>query len=502
MDWKMKKLKLRAREVEKLGYTGHELIRYIIRYLHPLYITAEKQEVLHVLKDLLNDKEKYRHDPVLGKIVEMLQLHGSSTEKDPAAYRSDKNPSRRGPDINQPEKFEVKHDPVVIRLEKTAREYTIYGEKLIEREALEQMETAMQLPVTVKGALMADAHSGYGLPIGGVLATKNAVLPYGVGMDIGCRMCLSVFDLPPVFIDNNRNKLKKILLENTRFGQDEFPGKKEHEVLDQPAFREIAFLREMKDKAYHQLGTSGHGNHFVDIGIVKISDGKENTGLPKGEFVGILSHSGSRNFGASIAKHYTRIARERCRLPKGAVNLAWLDLDTDEGKEYWIAMNLAGDYSAANHQVIHARLAAALAEKPLATVQNHHNFAWKELLSDGEEAIVHRKGATPATTGVTGIIPGSMTTPAFLVRGKGNGESLCSASHGAGRRMSRTEAKRRFTDRSLRDVLGKHGVELIGGGIDEAPGAYKDIAEIMNYQEDLVEILGTFEPRIVRMSKD
>ncbi|MBN2762322.1 MAG: RtcB family protein, partial [Bacteroidales bacterium] len=122
------------------------------------------------------------------------------------------------------------------------------------------MDTAMQLPVTVAGALMADAHSGYGLPIGGVLAARHAIIPFGVGMDIGCRMCLSVFDLPPVFIENNRNKLKQILMDNTRFGHAEFTGKKEHPVLERKEFAEIEFLHGLKDKAYGQLGTSGHGN--------------------------------------------------------------------------------------------------------------------------------------------------------------------------------------------------------------------------------------------------
>jgi len=225
-------------------------------------------------------------------------------------------------------------------------------------------------------------------------------------------------------------------------------------------------------------------------------------GLKKGAYFGILSHSGSRNFGASIAHHYTRIAKDKCRLPKGAVNLAWLDLDTEEGQEYWAAMNLAGDYSAANHMFIHMKLAAALAEKPATMIENHHNFAWKETLADGTEAIIHRKGATPAGINAYGIIPGSMTAPAFIVRGKGEPESLDSASHGAGRMMSRTEAKSRFTDKSIREMLSKAGVELIGGGADEAPGAYKDIKKIMEYQKDLVEILGSFEPKIVRMSKD
>ncbi|MBN2481197.1 MAG: RtcB family protein [Bacteroidales bacterium] len=488
----MKKLKLRAREITKLGFTGSEMVSFIIHHVHPHFITAEKQKVLQILKELLNEPEMFREDPVFGRISEKIKFPGKQKE---AEKIYDTGRLQCAP----PTKSRV---ATIKKLEKPAQEFTIYGRDLIEREALEQMETAMQLPVTLQGALMADAHSGYGLPIGGVLATQNAIIPYGVGMDIGCRMCLSIYDLPPAFIENNRQKLKKILLDHTRFGKDEFPGKKEHEIFDRKEFGEIPFLRDMKDKACHQLGTSGHGNHFVDIGIVKILSGSSETGLHEGEYFGILSHSGSRNFGASIAHHYTRIAKDKCRLPKGAVNLAWLDLNTEEGHEYWMAMNLAGDYSAANHQVIHRKLAAAISDKPAATIENHHNFAWKEHLADGTEAIIHRKGATPALIGSCGVIPGSMTTPAFIVKGKGNPESLNSASHGAGRMMSRSEAKRRFTDKTLEQMLCKAGVELIGGGADEAPGAYKDILKIMEYQKDLVEIMGTFEPKIVRMSKD
>lgn len=216
----------------------------------------------------------------------------------------------------------------------------------------------------------------------------------------------------------------------------------------------------------------------------------------------VLSHSGSRNFGANIAQHYTSIAKSICKLPKGAVNLAWLDLDTEEGYEYWNAMTLAGDYAKANHQIIHQKISAALGENPVLTIENHHNFAWKEKLEDGTEVVVHRKGATPAHINIYGVIPGSMTLPAFIIKGKGNRQSVCSASHGAGRQLSRSKAKQQFSEKMLHGVLNKAGVELIGGGTDEAPMAYKDIHRVMEYQKDLVEIVGKFHPKIVRMSKD
>ena len=138
-------------------------------------------------------------------------------------------------------------------------------------------------------------------------------------------------------------------------------------------------------------------------------------------------------------------------------------------------MNLAGDYASACHHQIHRRLSKALGEKPLAMVENHHNFAWKEKLSNGEEVIVHRKGATPASKDTLGIIPGSMTAAGFIVRGKGEASSLNSASHGAGRQMSRSKAKQSLTQSAVNKYLKEKGVSLIGGGLDEAPMAYKNI---------------------------
>lgn len=203
--------------------------------------------------------------------------------------------------------------------------------------------------------------------------------------------------------------------------------------------------------------------------------------------------------GAAIANHYSKLARQLCPLPKEAQHLAWLDLDKEEGQEYWLAMNLAGNYASACHQQIHERMAASLQMQPVATIENHHNFAWKETLPDGTDVIVHRKGATPAGEGVLGIIPGSMTAPGFIVRGKGNATSLNSASHGAGRSMSRTKAKSALRRDDVERHLKKHGVEVIGSGLDEAPMAYKDINEVMACQADLVDIVGKFHPKVVRM---
>ena len=380
--------------------------------------------------------------------------------------------------------------------------FQIYGAEAIEEGALKQMRIAMRLPVTVAGALMPDAHPGYGLPIGGVLATRNAVIPYGVGVDIGCRMCMSLYALPVQLLAEKKDAFKKMLMDHTRFGRATFQKPKDHPVLERSEFREIPVVRALKERAVAQIGSSGGGNHFVEFGIVEILSPVAEHNLLPGPYLAVLSHSGSRGLGASIAGHYTKLAMEHCKLPQEARHLAWLDLDTEAGQEYWLAMNLAGDYASACHHQIHDHLSAALKTEPLARIENHHNFAWKEKDAFGSELIVHRKGATPAGKGVLGIIPGSMASPGFLVRGKGESLSINSASHGAGRVMSRTRAKETLTQAGVVAHLTSAGVEVIGSGLDEAPMVYKDIHQVMAAQQDLIQVLGSFMPRIVRMCGD
>jgi tRNA-splicing ligase RtcB len=376
--------------------------------------------------------------------------------------------------------------------------FNIFGSDYIDPEAIRQMNEAVRLPVSIKGSLMPDAHVGYGLPIGGVLATYNSVIPYGVGMDIGCRMCLSIYNTDPAIIEKSRDMLSDLLSTCTRFGRAEFDDIHEHEILERKEFKEIPFLRTLKDNAHRQLGTSGHGNHFVDIGILHFEAAPGEELNERDSYFSILSHSGSRHMGAEIAKHYTRVAQEKRGMTGSNKNLAWLQLDEEEGIEYWSAMNLAGDYSAANHRLIHKRLSEALGEVPLKIIENHHNFAWRD--PEDEQMIIHRKGATPAEAGYLAIIPGSMTAPAFIVEGLGNESSLRSAAHGAGRLLSRNQAKKKFTRKQLDDKLNHYGVTLIGGNTDESPMAYKNIERVMDYQKDLVRTIGKFYPRIVRMA--
>jgi len=196
------------------------------------------------------------------------------------------------------------------------------------------------------------------------------------------------------------------------------------------------------------------------------------------------------------------LAMKETPLPTEAKHLAWFDLESDLGAQYWMSMNLAGDYASACHHVIHDRMAVGLRSQALVRIENHHNFAWRELDAGGVERIVHRKGATPAGKGVLGIIPGSMTEPGFIVRGRGVRASLSSASHGAGRQMSRTQAKKTLQRDDWAAQLKAKGVTLLGAGLDEAPDAYKDIHEVMAAQVDLVDVLGSFQPQIVRMCGD
>jgi tRNA-splicing ligase RtcB (3'-phosphate/5'-hydroxy nucleic acid ligase) len=457
-----------GKDLKQIGFVEGKALGLALDVVEQQYQGLSFDEKLALLKQILNNPSSYIDHNVLAPVAEELMKPADDT----------------------------------IALNVEGRSYKIYGAAGIEQGALQQMETAMKLPVTVAGALMPDAHQGYGLPIGGVLATSNAVIPYGVGVDIGCRMCMTIYDIPTAKLEEKADDFKNLLLNNTKFGLSTFKKPMDHDIFGRKEFSELAIVRQMKDRAWQQIGTSGGGNHFVEFGIVEIQNPVPGHNLAPGQYVALLSHSGSRGLGANIARHYTKIAMEKRKLPTEAKHLAWLDLDSEEGQEYWLAMNLAGDYASACHHQIHQRMAVGFRETPLAMIENHHNFAWKEKDVNGNEVIVHRKGATPAGKGVLGIIPGSMATPGFIVRGKGLAGSINSASHGAGRTMSRTKAKQTILQGHVNKFLKQAGVELMGAGLDEAPMAYKDIHQVMSHQKDLVEVLGSFMPKIVRMCGD
>lgn len=468
----MSKLKLSGKQIRAIGYPEGPVVSVAMHEMCTHYKHASEDEALALLKEVLAEPENYVTDEKLGKIAEKLVAL-----KKPA-----------GEDAGES-----------VSLNQTGIPFNIFGQEHIEEGALHQMYQAAKLPVSVAGALMPDAHSGYGLPIGGVLATENAVIPYGVGVDIGCRMCLSVFDINPQDLTQREAFFTRELLEATLFGSGkQFDRAEDHEVMENELFYQMPLLKNLHSRAWKQLGSSGSGNHFVEFGVVNIEEPDAVPGLAAGSYVGLLSHSGSRALGANIANHYTKVAISKRRLPQDAKNLAWLMLDEEAGIEYWNAMNLAGDYASACHHVIHAKIAKQLGRKPMTMVENHHNFAWKEQ-HEGKEVIVHRKGATPAGKDVLGIIPGSMTAPGFIVKGKGETAAVSSASHGAGRKMSRSRALASVTQQQLKEELKKHGVKLLGGGLDEAPFAYKDIEAVMQSQKALVDVVGKFTPKIVKM---
>lgn len=462
------KLKLKGKELREIGYPEGPVISIAMNIMEKNFRHHTNAEALVILGNVLKSPADFAEDEVLGMIAKQLLP----------------KPVLEGAEIS---------------LNTTGINFNVFGSEFIEQGAMNQMYQAAKLPIATAGALMPDAHSGYGLPIGGVLATENAVIPYGVGVDIGCRMCLSVYDINPADLIQRESFFSRELQEATLFGGGrEFKQTTEHEVIDRKEFGEIPILKALQGKAAKQLGSSGSGNHFVEFGTVTIEAYDEVLGLQPGNYLGLLSHSGSRALGANIAGHYTKLAKQKRRLPGEANNLAWLGLNEEEGIEYWLSMNLAGDYASACHHVIHNKIARQLGRRPITMVENHHNFAWKEMV-EGKEMIVHRKGATPAGKNVLGIIPGSMTAPGFIVKGKGEAASLNSASHGAGRKMSRTAALNSITHNALKEELKKHGVKLFGGGLDEAPFAYKDIHTVMNAQKNLVDTVGLFYPKIVKM---
>lgn len=467
--------------------------------------------------ELINDG--WPAGPILGAalaVVENLQAAGLSREE-----ALDKlNRVRQAP-------FDYQSDPLfdtlaerLIQLELQNQKrpvvrdkpvpYNVWGDDF-EQDTLRQMDNAAHLPVSQLGALMPDGHPGYGLPIGGVLATENAVIPYGVGMDIACRMRLSIFDEAPEMLRAQAERFRKALIFNTRFGLGSRDGEwhghnqREHPLLDDPRWEETKLLRSLHDKAVLQMGTSGTSNHFAEWAALNVLEDVPKLGLKAGESrLCFVTHSGSRGVGGTIAQEYTRVAKAvHPELPKEYEQLAWLDLNTEAGLEYWLSMNLAGDFASACHQTIHQTVIAAAGLDPVAFVENHHNFAWEEEYG-GRKLIVHRKGATPAAKGKLGVIPGTMADPGYIVVGLGNEAALNSSAHGAGRPRSRTASKQLITRHQRDAYLRQRGVELLNpdAGVDEAPQAYKNPVAVMAKQEDLVRPVATFMPMMVMMASD
>ncbi len=389
---------------------------------------------------------------------------------------------------------------------------SVWGEHLIDPQSYRQINDAARLPVTLKVALMPDAHVGYGLPIGGIAALEGAIAPYMVGVDIGCRMHATIFDRNPIHLDQATNYYQQLLMEHTFFGRRDVPKNRQsdHPVLDDPRWALLPkHLQNLQAQAKRQLGSSGGGNHFVEWTKLTVA-GDNPLGLDAGKYIALVSHSGSRGVGFKIANYYSKMAKRACSfLPKQMQNLGYLDYAKGEGQEYESAMSLAGDFARANHETLHARFVAAMDAEPVGVAQNHHNYAWRVERANQSPVFIHRKGATPASQGVTGIIPGSMATPGFFVEGACypaerilEHPALNSTAHGSGRRLGRKQAIRSLSVQETRKFLNKQDVVLLGGGLDEAPKAYKNSRDVIAAQTELVRVWAEFMPKIVRMAAD
>ena len=367
----------------------------------------------------------------------------------------------------------------------------------IEDGALNQAKNLANLPFAFKHiALMPDAHEGFGMPIGGILATEKVVVPNAVGVDIGCGMCAVKTNLTEI----ESKKLKQILTGIRKRIPVGFNHHKEKQDISlMPSIENIPekgiVLREF-ESALKQIGTLGGGNHFIEI--QKSKDG----------FIWIMIHSGSRNIGFKVAEYYNKTAKklnERwfSEVPQKA-DLAFLPIETEEANNYISEMRYCVDFAFANRKLmienIQETMLEVLNKISFGEITNiAHNYAcWENHF--GKNVIVHRKGATSAKSGETGIIPGSQGTNSYIVKGLGNPESFMSCSHGAGRIMGRNQAKRELNLKEQIELLDKKGIIHAirhKKDLDEAPAAYKNIEEVMENQNDLVEIIVELSPLAV-----
>lgn len=366
----------------------------------------------------------------------------------------------------------------------------------IEDGAVEQAKNIANLPFVFKHvSIMPDSHQGYGMPIGGVMATKGVIVPNAVGVDIGCGMCAVKTNLTTLPTDKLKN-IMSIIREKVPVGFNWHKEAQHSGIFS--GVPKIDVIERNVEKAKKQLGTLGGGNHFIEIQ-------KEESGA-----IWVMVHSGSRNIGYQVAKHYNKIAQDLCKKwysnipePKGEDGLAFLPLDSNKGQEYFIAMNYALEFALENRLLMLRRIEDAFsivldcAFEP--EINIHHNFASIEN-HFGQNVVVHRKGATQAKKDQLGIIPGSQGTKSYIVKGLGNQESFESCSHGAGRLMSRTKAQNNLDIEAEKKILDDQGIiHSIRNkkDLDEAPSAYKDISVVMDNQKDLVEIITELTPLAV-----
>ena len=363
-------------------------------------------------------------------------------------------------------------------------------------EALDQLKNVASLPITYSHvAAMPDVHYGRGATVGSVIATRGAIIPAAVGVDIGCGMHAVRLDLEASRLPDNLRPVREAIearvpvgfarhaeLKRSAKPRVRALEKRVHQVLGRTP--EIAKRRKKLDEAWRlSLGTLGGGNHFIELC------------LDEAERVWLMLHSGSRTLGAAIGEHFIQSAREEAerldrRLPDR--DLGWLDEGTGTFDRYWDALTVAQDYAHENRRAMTEACLEALAEAlpPFdvtdEAIECHHNYASRERHT-GADVFVTRKGAISARAGELGIVPGSMGAHSYIVRGRGNAESFASCAHGAGRLMSRGAAKRQFTTTDLAEQTAGIECRKDAGVIDEIPGAYKSIDEVMERQTDLAE---------------
>ena len=363
----------------------------------------------------------------------------------------------------------------------------------LEEGALQQTRDLANLSVAYKHiAIMPDAHQGYGMPIGGVLATKDAIIPNAVGVDIGCGMCSLKTNLKNI----KRDELKDVMgnIRKTVPVGFKHHGEKQNEDWMPPIEEELPIVSREYEQARSQIGTLGGGNHFIEI--QQGSDG----------YIWIMVHSGSRNVGFTVANYYHNQAKKENEhrqedVPK---DLSYFLRGTEGFDSYFKEMNYCIQFALQNRKLIMERVRNAFTEvipevKFSDFINKPHNFAAWETHFD-QELIVHRKGATRAEEGEWGMIPGSQGTSSFLVTGKGNPLSFNSCSHGAGRVMSRNQARKILdikTETAQMEALGVIHSLHHERDLDEAPGSYKDIEEVMARQKDLVDIQVRLKPLAV-----
>lgn len=365
----------------------------------------------------------------------------------------------------------------------------------LEEGALDQAKNLANLPFAFKHIpLMPDSHVGYGMPIGSILAAKNTVVPNAVGVDIGCGMCA----LRTGITNIETPELKKALgiaRQLIPLGMN-WHKEPQNESWMPERTQELPIVDTQYQKATHQVGSLGGGNHFIEI--QKGSDGH----------VWIMIHSGSRNLGYSVAKHYNNLAitmneKFHSQVTK-EMQLAFFPWDTTEARDYFKEMEYCVEFALANRKLMMHRMVEALTEvlgefETDEIINKSHNFAaWENHF--GENVIVHRKGATSAHAGELGMIPGSQGTSSYIVRGLGNEQSFKSCSHGAGRKLGRKQAQRELNLQAEIEQLNARGVVHAVRNprdLDEAPGAYKDINVVMDNQKDLAEIVVELTPLAV-----